>query len=198
MIYTSRSIEKVVDLFTSLPSIGRKTAQRLTYHLLRQNSEFSEQFANALIELKKNVLLCSQCFNYTETDPCIFCSSEKRDRTIICVVEEPNDIMAIEKTREYSGLYHVLHGIIKPLEGVTQDDIRIKELIQRLYSGVEEVILALNPSVEGELTTFYIAKLLKPLNIKVTRIASGVPMGSAIEFSDEATISRALEGRVTI
>jgi recombination protein RecR len=198
MIYTSRSIEKVVDLFTSLPSIGRKTAQRLTYHLLRQNSEFSEQFANALIELKKNVRLCSKCFNYTETDPCVFCSSEKRDQSIICVVEEPNDIMAIEKTREYSGLYHVLQGIIKPLEGVTQDDIRIKELIERLYSGVEEVILALNPSVEGELTTFYIAKLLKPLNIKVTRIASGVPMGSAIEFSDEATISRALEGRVTI
>jgi recombination protein RecR len=198
MIYTSQSIEKVVDLFTSLPSIGRKTAQRLTYHLLRQNSEFSEQFANALIELKKNVKLCSKCFNYTETDPCVFCNSEKRDRSIICVVEEPNDIMAIEKTREYSGLYHVLHGIIKPLEGVTQDDIRIKELIERLYSGVEEVILALNPSVEGELTTFYIAKLLKPLNIKVTRIASGVPMGSAIEFSDEATISRALEGRVTI
>lgn len=196
-MYSSNSIEKLVDLFASLPTIGRKTAQRLTFYLLRQNDEFNDKFSKAIIDLKKNVKLCSVCYNYTEMDPCPICTSQKRNRSIICVVEEPNDVIAIEKTNEFSGLYHVLHGVINPLEGVSQDDIKIKELIERL-TDVEEIILALNPSTEGELTTFYIAKMMKPLSIKVSKIASGVPMGSAIEYSDEATITRALEGRITL
>ncbi len=196
-MYSSNSIEKLVDLFASLPTIGRKTAQRLTFHLLRQSDDFNEKFSKAIIDLKKNVRLCSVCFNYTEVDPCPICSSKKRNRSIICVVEEPNDVIAIEKTNEYGGLYHVLHGVINPLEGVSQDDVKIKELIERL-NDIEEIILALNPSTEGELTTFYIAKMMKPLGIKVSKIASGVPMGSAIEYSDEATITRALEGRITL
>jgi recombination protein RecR len=194
MLYTSESIERIVDLFSTLPTIGRKTAQRLTFHLLRQSTEFVDSFAVALIELKKNVKYCSSCFNYTETDPCPICSSPKRNKTIICVVEEPNDVLAIEKTSEFHGLYHVLHGVLNPLEGITQNDIKIRELLQRLEE-VEEVILALNPSVEGEVTTQFIAKLLKPLEIKTTRIARGIPIGSDLEFADEATISRAIEGR---
>lgn len=197
MIYTSRTIEKAAEMFASLPSIGRKTAQRLTFHLLRQPDEFIESFAKSLIDLKKNLKFCSECFNYTETDPCKICSSAKRDRTLICVVEEPNDVVVIEKTHDFTGLYHVLHGVMNPLDGVSQDDIKVRELISRM-DGVHEVILALNPTVEGELTTHYIAKLLKAIDIKVTRIASGVPMGSALEFTDEATISRALISRITL
>jgi recombination protein RecR len=197
MIYTSNSIEKIVDLFSSLPTIGRKTAQRLAFFLLRQPQEFIEQFAEAMVALKNNVKYCSICYNYTETDPCPICSSPKRQNNIICVVEEPNDVMAIEKTGEYFGMYHVLHGTLTPLEGVSPEDLKIRELIQRLGS-VEEIILALNPSVEGEVTTQYISKQIKPLNIKVTRIARGLPIGSDLEFADEATITRALEGRVEI
>ena len=184
-------------MFASLPSIGRKTAQRLTFHLLRQPDDFVKSFSQALLELKSNVRLCSVCFNYTESDPCTICSSHKRDRSLICVVEEPNDVVVIEKTHDFFGLYHVLHGVMNPLDGISQDDIKIKELIAR-SDGVDEVILALNPTVEGELTTHYIAKILKTLDKKVTRIASGVPMGSALEFTDEATISRALISRITI
>ncbi len=194
MIYTSDTIEKLVSLFATLPGIGRKTAQRLTFHLLRQPDELLKNFSEALGELKQNVKYCSVCQNYTETDPCPICSSTKRDRTIICVVEEPNDVVAIEKTGEFRGLYHVLHGVLNPLEGITQEDIKIKELLARL-DGVEEIILALNPSVEGEVTTQYIAKLVKPLSIRTTRIARGLPIGSDLEFADEATITRALEGR---
>ena len=197
MIYTSQSIEKVVEYFSSLPSIGRKSAQRLTYHLLKQTPEFVENFSIALLELKKNVKYCSVCFNYTETDPCPICSSVKRDNSVICVVEDPNDVMAIEKTNGFFGKYHVLHGVLNPLEGVSFDDIRIKELIERL-SGIEEIILALNPSIEGEVTSQYIAKIIKPLEIKVSKIASGVPVGSSLEFSDELTLTRALEGRVLL
>lgn len=197
MLYTSETIERTVDHFAALPSIGRKTAMRLVFHLLRQPDNFVEGFAKSLIELKKNVKYCSKCFNYTEDDPCRICSSPKRDTTLICVVEEPNDVMAIEKTSEYIGLYHVLHGSLNPLEGVTPEQLRIKELIERLQ-GIEEVILALNPSVEGEVTTQYLAKIIQPLDIKVTRIARGIPIGSDIEFADEATISRALEGRILV
>ncbi|MDT3740761.1 MAG: recombination mediator RecR [Candidatus Kapabacteria bacterium] len=197
MIYTSQSIEKVVELFASLPSVGRKTAQRLTFFILRQPDEFVESFSKSLLELKANVKFCSVCFNYTESDPCSICSSHKRDKSTLCVVEEPNDVVVIEKTHDFFGLYHVLHGVMNPLDGVTQDDIKIRELLGRT-DGVEEVILALNPTVEGELTTHYIAKMLKTLGIKVTRIASGVPMGSALEFSDEATISRAMAGRIAV
>jgi len=197
MVYSSDTIEKIVKIFNSLPSIGRKTAQRLTYYLLRQPDEFIQSFSDSLIELKNNIKLCSSCFNYTEADPCPICSSGKRARNIICVVEEPNDVLAIEKTDEFKGLYHVLHGVINPLEGITQNHIKIKELLRRL-NGVEEVILAINPSVEGEVTTQYIAKLLKPLEIKTTRIARGLPIGSDLEFADDATISKALEERTII
>ncbi len=197
MIYTSDSIEKIIDILSSLPTIGRKTARRLTFFLLRQPNGFIEQFATSLLDLKAKVKYCSTCFNYTETDPCPICSSAKRHRETICVVEEPNDVTAIEKTSEYFGLYHVLHGVLNPLDGITQNDIKLMELMERLDS-VTEVILALNPSVEGEVTTQYIAKMLKPLNIKTTRIARGLPVGSDLEFADEATITRALEGRIEI
>ena len=197
MLYTSESIEKLVEVLSSLPSVGRKTAQRLTFFILRQPSEYIDKFVNSLNDLRNNVKYCSQCFNYTEVDPCPICSSKKRDTSLICVVEEPNDVFAIEKTNEFFGLYHVLHGIINPLEGVTQNDIKIKELVERI-NGVNEIILALNPTVEGEVTTQYIAKILKPLNIKITRIARGVPVGSELEFTDEATLSRALLGRIDV
>ena len=150
MIYTSESIEKIVDLFSALPTIGRKTAHRLAFFLLKQDRNFIEQFSGALLELKKNVKFCSVCFNYTDHDPCPICSSAKRDKSLICVVEEPNDVLAIEKTNEYTGYYHVLHGALNPLEGITPNDLKIVELISRLNNGVDEVILALNPTVEGE------------------------------------------------
>lgn len=197
MLYTSDSIEKAIEMFASLPSVGRKTAQRLCYHLLRQPDKFISDFSEALLNLKKNVKFCSACFNYTETDPCPVCKSAKRNGEVICVVEEPNDVTAIEKTGEFYGLYHVLHGVLNPLDGVNPEDLKIKELIARLID-VEEVILALNPSVEGEVTTQYLAKLIKPLGIKTTRIARGLPVGADLEFADDATITRAIEGRIEI
>jgi len=198
MHYTSESIETVVELFTSLPSIGRKTAQRLTFYLLRQPRETVDKFSTALQDLKNNVRFCSQCYNFTESDPCAICTSPKRDRTTICVVEDPNDVLAIEKTGEYKGLYHVLHGALNPLDGIGPNDLKIKELIARLHSDVTEVILALNPNVEGEVTTQYLAKITAQLSIKTTRIARGIPIGSDLEFADEATLSRALEGRIVL
>lgn len=198
MHYTSESIEAVVELFAGLPSIGRKTARRLAFFLLRQPDETVRRFSEALAQLKANVRFCSVCFNFTEKDPCPICSSVKRNRTIICVVEEPNDVFAIEKTGEYRGLYHVLHGAINPLDGVGPNDLKIAELVARVADEVEEVILALDPNVEGEVTTQYIARSLKMLNVKVTRIARGVPIGSDLEFADEATLSRALESRTVV
>lgn len=197
MLYTSESIERMIEILSSLPSIGRKSAQRLTYFLLKQPGDFIDRFAKSLLEIKEKVKYCSQCFNYTEVDPCPICSSERRDKKTICVVEAPSDVIAIEKTGEYKGLYHVLHGVINPLEGITQNDIKIKELMERVNS-VEEVIIALNPSIEGEVTTQYIAKLLMPLGIKTTRIARGMPVGAELEFVDDATITRAIEGRVEV
>lgn len=197
MQYTAEAIEKVVEMFSSLPSIGRKTAQRLAFYILRQDEQFANDFANSIKEMKRSVTFCSTCYNYTEVDPCPICSSHKRNIEIICVVEEPNDVLAIEKTNDFFGQYHVLHGVLNPLEGITQDDIKIKELLSRL-NDVKEVILALNPSVEGEVTTQYISKLIKPLEIKVTRIANGIPVGSSLEFSDELTLSRALDARIEI
>ena len=194
-MHTSDSIQSAIEAFASLPSIGRKTAQRLAFHILRQPEEYAQQFADSIIQLKKNVKLCSQCFNYTDNDPCPVCSSHKRDRSVICVVEEPNDVFAIEKTNEYFGYYHVLHGVLNPLEGITADDLKIRELVARV-NGTQEVILAINPSVEGEVTTQYIAKILKPFDVKISRIASGIPLGSSLEFSDDATLSRAMEGRI--
>lgn len=197
MLYTSDSIEKVIEMFAALPSIGRKTAQRLCYHLLRQPDQFIDDFSVSLLNLKKNVKFCSKCYNYTETDPCPVCKSNKRHTEVICVVEEPNDVAAIEKTGEYFGMYHVLHGVLNPLDGVSPEDLKIKELIARLIE-VDEVILALNPSVEGEVTTQYLARIIKPLGIKTTRIARGLPVGADLEFADDATITRAMEGRIEI
>lgn len=197
MMYTSDSIEKMVTILSSLPTIGKKTAQRLTYHLIKTDDNYIEAFSQALLDIKKKVKLCSQCFNYTEVDPCPICSSEKRKKGIVCVVEDPTDVIAIEKTNEFFGTYHVLHGVISPLDGVSPEDLKIKELVERV-NNLEEVILALNPSIEGEATSQYIAKLLHPFGIKVTRIATGVPIGSSLEFTDELTISKALNSRIEI
>ena len=197
MQYSSKTIERMVEMFSSLPSIGRKTAQRLTYYVLRQDTQYAIDFSKALIDLKEGIKFCDVCYNYTETSPCPICASEKRDKNILCVVSEPNDVLAIEKTNEFNGKYHILHGVLNPLEGVLAENLKLKELIERL-SDVKEVILAINPSIEGEVTIQYIAKLIKPLDIKVTRIASGIPIGSAIEHSDEATLSRALESRIDL
>jgi len=197
MFYSSQNIEKLVNILSSLPTIGKKTAQRLSYHLVKADNEFLETFANTLLELKNKVKLCKICFNYSDEEICPICSSDKRKHSLICVVEQPSDVLAIEKTNEFNGVYHVLHGVISPLDGIGANDIKIKELIQRIQK-VDEVILALNPSIEGETTSQYIAKLLRPFEIKITRIASGVPIGSSLEFTDELTLSRALHSRVPI
>ncbi len=197
MIYTSQTLEKAIATFAKLPSIGRKSAQRLVYFLLRQNQEYIDEFIAVLSNLKSNIKLCKSCYNYSDDDICPICVSNSRNSKIICVVEEPKDLFAIEKTNEFRGVYHVLHGLINPIGGINASDLKIKELIERV-SSAEEVILALSPSVEGEVTSQYIAKLIKPLNIKVTRIASGLPVGSSLEWTDEATLSRALEGRITL
>ncbi len=201
MIYTSEAIESVIESLSALPTIGRKTAQRLTLHLLRQPKEDVEKLANALLTMKEKVRYCSQCCNLTESDPCNVCTSAKRNRSLICVVEDPSDLFAIERTNEYFGLYHVLHGALNPLDGIGPNELKIKELLLRLDEGhtgesAQEIILAMNPNVEGEVTTQYLVKLLKPLGVKVSRLARGIPMGSDLEFADEATVSRALQGRV--
>jgi len=198
MVYTAESIEHLAEQFAQLPGIGRKTAHRLALYVLKMNREEVVALARALVDVKDKVRYCSICSNITETDPCGICSSSKRERTSICVVEEPNDVLAIEKTHEFKGLYHVLGGALSPLDGVGPEDLRVKELLQRMNNSVEEVILAMNPNVEGEATTLYLSKLLKPLSVKVTRIARGLPVGSDLEFADEATLSRALEGRIAL
>jgi recombination protein RecR len=194
----SEAIEAVVEHFASLPSIGRKTAQRLAFYLLRQSDEFIHSFASSLIRMKESVHSCSVCFTYTEHDPCPICSSERRDRTVICVVEQPTDVLIIERMSEFKGLYHVLHGNINPLEGINPDDLKIRELIARLNSNVKEIILALNPTVEGEVTMQYLARMIKPLDIIVSRPARGIPIGSELEYTDEATLSKALESRIAM
>ena len=198
MHYTAESIEQLAELFSQLPGIGRKTAHRLALYILKMNHDEVAALAKALINVKEKVRYCSICSNITEGDPCSICSNSKRDRSLVCVVEEPNDVIAIEKTHEFKGLYHVLGGALSPLDGVGPEDLRVKELLQRMNDAVQEVILALNPNVEGEATTLYLSKLLKPLSIKVTRIARGLPVGSDLEFADEATLSRALEGRIAV
>lgn len=199
MFYTAESIEQLAEQFAQLPGIGRKTAHRLALYILKMSREEVVVLAKALVNVKDKVHYCSVCSNITETDPCSICSNTKRDRTSICVVEEPNDVLAIEKTNEYRGLYHVLGGALSPLDGIGPDDLKIKELLQRLSAAdVEEIILALNPNVEGEATTLYLSKLMKPLGIKITRIARGLPVGSDLEFADEATLTRALEGRIAV
>jgi recombination protein RecR len=199
MFYTAESIEQLAEQFAQLPGIGRKTAHRLALYVLKMSRDEVEALVRALINVKDKVRYCSICSNITENDPCAICSNSKRDQSFICVVEEPHDVLAIEKTHEFKGLYHVLGGALSPLDGIGPDDLRIKELIQRLSkTQIDEVILALNPNVEGEATTLYLSRLLKPLEIKVTRIARGLPVGSNLEFADEATLSRALEGRIAV
>ncbi len=199
MFYTAESVEQLAENFAQLPGIGRKTAHRLALYVLKMSREDVLALSNALVNVKDKVRYCSVCANITEADPCAICSNSKRERTFICVVEEPHDVLAIEKTHEYKGLYHVLGGALSPLDGIGPDDLKIKELLPRLSApGIEEVILALNPNVEGEATTLYLSKLIKPLGVRVTRIARGLPVGSDLEFADEATLSRALEGRIAV
>lgn len=197
-MHTSETLEKVADELAKLPSIGRKTAHRIAMYLARCPSQEVIDLTDALLKLRDNIKLCSTCCNITESDPCQICSSPKRNSSMICVVEEPGDVFAIEKTNEYKGLYHVLHGIISPLDGIGPEDIKIKELLIRLKENVDEIILALNPSIEGEYTITYLSKLIKPLNIKITRIARGIPIGTDLEFADELTLAKALEGRTAL
>jgi len=199
MSYYSPSIEKLIESFEKLPSIGHKTAQRLAFYMLDISNEEAEEFTNSIINAKKNLHFCSKCFNISDTDPCNICSNPKRNEEIICVVEDVRDVIAMERTHEYDGVYHVLHGTISPMNGVGPDDIKIKELLSRVMAGnVSEVILATNPRVEGEATAMYISKLLKPMGIKTTRIARGVPIGGDLEYTDEVTLTKALEGRSEI
>lgn len=204
MRYSSGAVEALIEEFAKLPGIGRKTAQRLTMHVLQTRRSEVEKLTSALIDVKEKVIRCSVCQNITDlgVDPCHLCTSTGRDRTVICVVESPTEVLAFEKTGHYKGLYHVLHGVISPLDGVGPDDIKVRELLARIGPSasdeVREVVLALNPTVEGETTSLYISKLLKPLGINVTRIARGIPVGAELEFIDEATLSRAMEGRSAI
>ena len=192
----SPSIEKLIESFEKLPSIGNKTAARLAFYILNASQEETDEFVNAIVNAKKNLKYCSKCYNISDTDPCAICSNAGRDKSVICVVEDVKDIVAMEKTHEFKGLYHVLHGSISPMNGIGPDDIKIKELLTRLMEGtVKEVILATNPRVEGEATAIYLSKLIKPLGITVTRIAHGIPVGGDLEYTDEVTLSKALEGR---
>ncbi len=192
----SPSIEKLIESFERLPSIGHKTAARLAFYILKCSEEETNEFIGAITNAKKNLKYCSKCFNISDTDPCSICGNSKRDQSVICVVEDVRDIVAMEKTHEFKGVYHVLHGSISPMNGVGPDDIKIKELLSRLMGGeVKEVILATNPRVEGEATAMYLSKLIKPLGITVTRIAHGIPVGGDLEYTDEITLTKALEGR---
>ena len=190
-------VAKLIDEFSRLPGIGPKTASRLTFYLLRAPKEQSEALADALRELRERTIFCSVCFNITEADPCAVCADEKRDRSVICVVEEPLDVIAIERTRDYHGLYHVLHGTIAPVEGIGPDELRIAELLSRFNSvpPVREVIIATNPNMEGEATAMYIARQIEGRGVRVTRLARGLPVGGDLEYADEITLSRALAGR---
>lgn len=193
---TAKPISRLIEQLNKLPGIGPKSAQRLAYHLLQVSSEETLDLADAIVSVKENLKLCSTCLNITDSDPCGICSNETRDQTKICVVEEPIDIMPLERTKKYHGLYHVLHGVISPGDGIKPEDLRIRELLDRLGSAsITEVILATNPNVEGEATSMYIQRLIAPLGIRVTRLARGLPFGGDLEYADDITISRALEGR---
>lgn len=196
MEYT-RPLAQLIDQFQKFPGIGPKSAQRMAFYLLKWNENDVQKFAETMLEAKQTIKYCEECFNLSSQSPCEICSSSKRDKSTICVVAEPKDLIAIEKTNEYKGVYHVLQGLISPLDGVGPDDIKIKELLVRVSDEqVKEVILAINPTVEGEATSLYLNKILKPFGIKVTRIAFGLPMGGDLEYVDELTILKALEGRV--
>lgn len=196
MAYNIVSLNELVAQFERLPGIGKKTAQRLSYFILEQPPERAKKFAEALINAREKIHYCKCCQALTDLDVCSICNEENRDKTVICVVESPKDIMAFERTREYNGLYHVLHGAISPLDGVGPEQLKIKELLSRLADGtVQEVIMATNPTVEGEATASYISRLLKPMGIKISRLAYGIPVGGDLEYADEVTLSRALDGR---
>ena len=197
MNYYGNPITKLIEEFSGLPGIGRKSAQRLAFYIINMPKEKSLALASAIVEARENVKYCSVCCNLTDDDPCPICSNLKRDHKTIMIVEDPRDMAAYERTKQYHGLYHILHGAISPMLGISPKELKIKELLDRLQKddSVEEVILATNPNVEGEATAMYISRLLKPLEIKVTRIANGVPVGSDLEYVDEITLSRALEGR---
>ena len=198
-MYYPKGVDNLINKLKKLPGLGSKSAERLVLYLLKRPREEVTSLAQGLMALKNDVRYCSICFNLTEIDPCAICSGGARDQTQICVVESPHDVVAIEKTGSFRGVYHVLLGLITPLEGIGPDDLKIKELIERCKKGkIKEVILATNPNIEGETTSLYLTKLLKPVKIKITQLARGLPMGSELEFTDEATLSKSLEGRKEI
>ena len=193
---TSASITALIEELAKLPGIGPKTAQRLTFFILRSPADQARRLAEAITRVKENAIQCSVCFNITESDPCPICASEERDHGLICVVEQPLDVLALERTGVFRGVYHVLHGALSPLQGIGPEQLKLRNLIERLNGGkVRELIVATSPTVEGEATAVYLAKLVKPLGVKVSRIAMGIPVGSDLEFADEVTMLRALEGR---
>ena len=199
MQYFPAALQNLADRFARLPGIGGKTAQRLAFHVLELPLEEAQDFADAILAAKMEVHTCPECQNLTDREVCPICDSDSRDHSIVCVVAEPKDVIAMERSREFNGVYHVLHGVISPLNHVSQDDIRIRELLTRVARGdIREVIMATNPDTEGEATAMYISRLLRPMEIKVTRLAYGVPVGSQLEYADEVTLSRALEGRQEI
>ena len=199
MNYFPAALQELTDQFARLPGIGGKTAQRLAFHVLSLPLEDAESFAEAILNAKKEVKTCPVCQNLTDRELCPICADPQRDQGVICVVAEPKDVIALERSREFNGTYHVLHGVISPLNHVAQDDIKIRELLRRVASGqIKEVIMATNPDTEGEATAMYISRLLRPMEVKVTRLAYGVPVGSQLEYADEVTLSRALEGRQEI
>lgn len=192
-LYYPEPMAELINALSRLPGIGPKTAGRLAFYLL-QEPEASMSLAKALINAKENITECSVCRNFTDRDPCVICENSERDRSLLCVVEHPRDVVALEKTREFKGLYHVLHGVLSPMEGIGPEELQIQSLLKRL-DGIKEVVMAMNPTVEGEATAMYLSRLLKPMGITVTRIAHGLPVGGDLEYADEVTIARALEGR---
>lgn len=194
-MYFTRPLAKLIEEFQKFPGVGPKSAQRMAFYVLDMTPEAGEALAAAILDAKEKVKHCTICFHLSERDPCEICSDERRDKQIICVVAEPRDLIALERTREFKGLYHVLTGLISPLEGRGPEQLSVRELINRVPGGVKEVILAINPTVEGDATVLYLSQLIKPLQVKVTRIAFGLPMGADLEYADDMTLSRALEGR---
>lgn len=195
MAYQVASLSKLVEQFARLPGIGRKSAQRLAFYVLSQPEQYARDFSAALLEASRSIKRCAVCQNLSDSEQCTICTNEARDRSIICVVADPRDVMAFERMREYNGLYHVLHGLISPMDGIGPDQLTIKELLARLNDGVREVVMATNPTVEGEATAMYLSRLIKPMGIKVSRLAYGIPVGGNLEFADDVTLCRALEGR---
>ncbi len=193
---TPEPIQRLVEAFHRLPGIGPKSAQRLAYHILRTSEQEAGALARAILDVKERIRLCSQCLNITEADPCAFCQDPRRDRSVVCVVEQPLDVLAIERSGGYRGLYHVLHGVLNPMEGIGPEHIHVRELVLRLQAGeIHEVIMATNPSLEGEATAMYIQRLIGPAGVKVTRLARGLPSGADLEYTDDVTLARAIEGR---